>query len=265
MSTYVIGDIQGCFSELTLLLEEIQYESVRDHLWFVGDLINRGPENAKVLDLVMSLANVTCVLGNHDLHFLAIACGQQTQKRSDTLDDLLDSDKRQEYVEFLRHLPLLHWDRKDNLVMVHAGLPPQLSIETCIALAGEVEAKLRSTHYETFLAAMYGNEPDSWQEDLTGMDRLRIITNYFTRLRYCTADGRLELTHKAEIQPDGYSPWFSFGRSDQQRVLFGHWAALEGDIDSEFAVALDTGCVWGRKLTALRLDDGRFFSVNATG
>jgi bis(5'-nucleosyl)-tetraphosphatase (symmetrical) len=264
MSTYAIGDIQGCFAELTSLLQQVNYDQRTDHLWFVGDLINRGPDNVQALDLIMSLPNVTCVLGNHDLHFLAVACGAQTLNRKDTLSDLLASDRLPEYIEFLRNLPLIHFETRgpdEQFLLVHAGLPPQLSVEQCLDLAGEVEAVLQSENPKPFLAAMYGNEPAVWQDNLTGMDRLRVITNYFTRLRFCNAAGEVELTHKEDIAPEGYDPWYSFGRSDQLKVLFGHWAALEGNIDSDFAVPLDTGCVWGREMTAMRLEDGMMFSV----
>ena len=263
MSTFVIGDVQGCFDELQKLLELINYRSGTDTLWFVGDLVNRGPRNKEVLDLVMSEPNVTCVLGNHDLHFLAVATGQQSVKRSDTIHDLLDSPRLDEYIGYLRHLPMLKYVESEHLVLVHAGIPPQIPVDTCLKMASEVEAILQSDHYPAFLAAMYGNEPAIWHDGLAGMDRLRMITNYFTRMRYCTFEGELELTHKADIQPDGFAPWFSFQRSDHLRVIFGHWAALNGHTGVDFAIPLDTGCVWGRSLTAMRLEDDSFYSVEA--
>ncbi|MDA0272756.1 MAG: symmetrical bis(5'-nucleosyl)-tetraphosphatase [Proteobacteria bacterium] len=263
MSTYVFGDVQGCFDELQNLLDRVGYQSGQDHLWFAGDLINRGPRNVEVMDLVMSEPNVKCVLGNHDLHFLAIATGQQTLKRSDTIEDLLNSPRLDEYINYLRHLPVLYYADAENLALVHAGIPPQMDINTCLALAGEVEAILQSDQHPDFFAAMYGNEPSRWNNELAGMDRLRIITNYFTRMRYCTRDGELELTHKTDIQPDGFAPWFTFERSDRLQVLFGHWAALNGHTGVDFAIPLDTGCVWGRELTAMRLEDKTFFSVEA--
>lgn len=265
MNTYAIGDIQGCRIELELLLKESGYLQSEDHLWFVGDLINRGPDNAGVLDLLMQLPNVTCVLGNHDLHFLAVAMGSQTEKRGDTLSDLLTSKRLDTYIDYLRGLPLIHYDQERDIAMVHAGLPPNLDTYRCLELAGEVEQVLKTGGVEEFLSAMYGNEPAQWSEQLTGMDRLRLITNYFTRLRFCKEDGEIELLHKTDVAPPGYSPWFSFPRPDQTRILFGHWAALEGKVDTDFAVALDTGCVWGRHLTALRLEDDKTFSVPSEG
>ncbi|MDA0979542.1 MAG: symmetrical bis(5'-nucleosyl)-tetraphosphatase [Proteobacteria bacterium] len=263
MNTYVIGDIQGCYRELMLLLEKIRYEPARDRLWLVGDLINRGPDNCSVMNYVMSTPGVSCVLGNHDLHFLAVAEKLQPLRRSDTIGDLIGSDHLSEYVAFLRRQPLIHHDAASSTVMVHAGLPPQLDLRTCLQLSREVEQVLQSENYRDYLAGMYGNEPDRWTDSLQGMERLRVITNYFTRMRYCTEDGQLELVHKADKQPPGYRPWFSFPRPDNLKILFGHWAALNGTADSTFAVPLDTGCIWGRALTAMRLEDGRFFSVPA--
>ncbi len=264
MSTYAIGDIQGCFDELQQLLEKISYDPGGDELWLVGDLVNRGPKNTSVMDLLMGLDRVTVVLGNHDLHFLAIATGQQTQKPSDTLSDLLTSPKLDRYVDWLRRQPILHYDAIRNLVMVHAGLPPQWSLAQCLARAHEVESALRDDDYMEFLKAMYGNDPDTFDDRQVGMLRLRVITNCLTRLRYCTRDGQLELNHKADIQPAGFAPWFSFPRQDDVTVLFGHWAALEGRADADFVRALDTGCVWGRELTALRLEDDVRFSIPAS-
>lgn len=263
MSTYVIGDIQGCYDEFSTLLDLIRFDPVADELWLVGDLINRGPNNLAVMDLIMSLPHVVAVLGNHDLHFVAVALGKQRQMRNDTISDLLNSPKLQEYTEYLRHLPLIHFDKNRDFVMVHAGLPPQLDVETCCRLAGEVEAVLRSEDHPGYFSAMYGNEPDTWSESLTGMDRLRHITNFLTRIRFCTASGQLELTHKTEVAPVGFEPWFTFPRPDSSHILFGHWAAIEGRADCAFATPLDTGCVWGRQLTALRLEDMTQFQTAA--
>lgn len=262
MSTYVIGDVQGCFRELDALLTKLGAGS-EDNLWFVGDLVNRGPRNREVMDLVMSLPNTNCVLGNHDFHFLAVAEGLQTQNRADTLDDLLHSPRLGDYVHYLRFRPLIYHDEARQTVIVHAGLPPQLDIHRCMSLAAEVETCLQSNDYREFLAAMYGNKPARFSEELTGMDRLRVITNYFARIRYCTRQGDLELEHKGNNQPEGYLPWFNFGRDDDVKVIFGHWAALEGVADASFVRAIDTGCVWGRELTAIRLEDDARFSVPA--
>lgn len=263
MSTYVLGDIQGCYDEFRLLLEAAEFQPSKDQLWLAGDLVNRGPNNKEVLDYLLPLPRVTAVLGNHDLHFMAVASGQAKAHRSDTLDDLLTSPRLADYLAWLRQLPLVHHDPGRNLVLVHAGLPPQLPLAHALALAEEVHAALRGPSSNDFLAAMYGNEPDCFHEDLSGQARLRVITNYFTRLRYCTADGRMEMTHKGKQAPPGYTPWFSHPRQDDVHVLFGHWAALEGKAASPQVTALDTGCVWGRELTGLRLEDGKRFAVAA--
>ena len=185
MSTFAIGDIQGCYREFRLLLDAMGFNPDQDNLWLVGDLINRGPDNRKVVDFVMSLGDrVCCVLGNHDLHFVAVASGLQYPSPSDTLEDLLTSPDCQAYVDWYRHQPLLHRDDELGFTMVHAGLPPQWSLEVAADRAAEVERQLASDEYLKFLAVMYGNEPAVWDDGLTGFDRLRIITNYFTRLRY---------------------------------------------------------------------------------
>ena len=263
MNTYVIGDIQGCLAEFNALLDQVQFDESRDCLWLTGDLINRGPDNLGVMERVLSIERIVTVLGNHDLHFLAIARGHARTHGGDTLDDLLTSPRLDAIVDFFRRQPLIHHEAEGNWVMVHAGLPPQLPLETCLALAKEVEAALRGDGLDDFLAGMYGNEPPGWDDSLAGMARLRVITNYLTRLRYCKADGEMELTQKANVAPAGYAPWFTFARPDAPRILFGHWAALEGKTGVPSAIALDTGCVWGRNLTAMRLEDGALFSVPA--
>lgn len=261
MATYAIGDIQGCYQEFRDLLDECGFETGRDTLWLVGDLVNRGPNNLDVMRFVMNTPGVRAVLGNHDLHFLAIAYGYAEQGRRDTLNDLLESAECSDICEWIRTRPLIHVDDARQQVMVHAGLPPQWDVLTCAARAAEVETVLRGPDVEQFLAQMYGNEPATWSEDLTGNSRLRLIINYFTRLRFCRQDGTMELESKETEAPDGYAPWFSFPRPDDYTIVFGHWAALEGHTGRRDAIALDTGCVWGRKMTALRIDDDRRFSV----
>jgi len=250
MSTYAIGDIQGCFDEFQLLLKKMAFDPGSDKLWLAGDLINRGPDNQAVMDYVMSLGDsATCVLGNHDLHFIAVANDLKTVSRSDTLDDLLSSTNCQDYVNWLRKQPLIHLDPDLGYAMVHAGIPPHWSLDEAKSRAVEVESCLTAEFYRDFLAVMYGNEPSSWSHSLTGYDRLRIITNYFTRLRFCKADGQLELTHKTTAAPAGFAPWFTFDRGNMdQKIVFGHWAALEGNTDRKDIIALDTGCVWGLSL-----------------
>ena len=260
----MIGDVQGCFDELTDLLKKVGFEPEKDSAWFLGDLINRGQKNLEVINLIRELPNTKMVLGNHDLHFLAVAVGSQTASPSDTLDDLLGSADLPAIIDWLRYQPLLHFDAANACLLVHAGLPPIWDIETSLARAKEVQAALIGPDFVDFLAQMYGNQPDIWSDELTGMSRLRVITNYFTRLRYCTAAGELELVHKTDAAPAGFAPWFSFPRADPTtRILFGHWAALNGKTGLDSAIALDTGCVWGRSLTAMRLDDGKIISVPA--
>ena len=261
MSTYVVGDIQGCYEELVKILELVQFDPPSDELWLVGDIVNRGPNNIGVMDLIMSLPKTVVVLGNHDLHFLAVALGKQRQMPKDTITDLLRSPRLSDYVKYLRQLPLIHYDRTKNVAMSHAGLPPQLDVETCCQLAQEVERVIKSENHPDYFEAMYGNEPNTWSDSLVAMDRLRYITNSLTRMRYCSVNGKLELTHKGNIAPSGYAPWFTFPRKDDTHILFGHWASLEGHAKSSFVTALDTGCVWGRTLTALRLEDWTMFRV----
>jgi bis(5'-nucleosyl)-tetraphosphatase (symmetrical) len=263
VKTLAVGDIQGCYDEFRELLAVMEYREDEDRLWLVGDLINRGPDNVATMDYVMSLPDAIVVLGNHDLHFLAVARGIRKETRGDTLGDLLASPRLDDMVDWLRNRPLIHVDRTLGYVLVHAGLPPAWTLEVCVARASEVEAVLRSDNYVDFLAHMYGNLPDSWRDDLTGYDRLRIITNYLTRLRYCTAAGTMEFSHKANVQPEGFEPWFRIPRPQHEdfKVLFGHWAALGGHTGNPNIIALDTGCVWGRTLTGIRLDDGKRFSV----
>lgn len=262
MSTYVVGDIQGCYEELMSLLALVEYSS-EDELWLAGDLVNRGPDNVSVLKFCMAERNCRVVLGNHDLHFLGIATGAARPRGSDTVQDILDWHACPDAIEWLRQQPLIH--RYNDFVMVHAGIPPNWSIDDAESFASEVETLLAGSHYREFLAEMYGNEPSSWHPGLTGMPRLRLITNYLTRLRFCKPDGEIELTHKTDIAPPGYSPWFALPRPLHQgtTILFGHWAAINGITDQLDALALDTGCVWGRQLTAYRLEDGKRFSVPA--
>jgi len=266
MSTYVLGDIQGCFKEMKTLLELVEFDPEADDVWFVGDLVNRGPDNLETLRFVMGLGeSAICVLGNHDLHFLAVATGSHKQARHDTLGDLLAAPDLDEMIEWMRRKPLLHFDQNRHLVMVHAGLHPKWDIEYAQARAREVESVLKGPNYAHFLKKMYGNKPARWRDDLDGMKRLRVITNCFTRLRYCKKNGRLDLNHKANVAPKSFKPWFEHAREEQQglKIVFGHWASLEGEVDVAGLYALDTGCVWGRELTALRLDDMKTFACPA--
>ena len=263
MTTFIVGDVQGCYQELEELLTKCGFEKGNDHLWLVGDLINRGPENVAVLDWIIDTPKVTSVLGNHDLHFLAIALGRKKQSKGDTLDDILESPRRDIYIDYLRNLPLIHTNAENEKVLVHAGLPPNIDIQSCLSLANEVEEVLKSDRISSFLKSMYGDSPSAWRDTLRGQDRLRFITNCFTRMRYCNKDGELELTHKGSVPPAGFQPWYTYKRLDQVKVFFGHWAAIDGETGIDWATALDTGCVWGRKLSAYNLDKNCFINVKA--
>lgn len=256
MAVYAIGDIQGCYDALRRLLDALAFDPGKDQVWFTGDLVNRGPHSLDTLRFVRQLgvAAVT-VLGNHDLHLLAVASSHRKPHRKDTLDEILSAADSEELLDWLRFRPLLHSDGR--FCLVHAGLPPQWDLATAQACAGEVEAVLRSKHYQAFFPHMYGDQPDAWSEQLTGWGRLRYITNCLTRLRYCQPDGRLELHSKmAPTDAPGHLiPWFAMPqrRSRGLPVIFGHWSTL-GFYAADACYGLDTGCLWGGELTALRLD-----------
>lgn len=258
MATYAIGDVQGCYDELLALLERMAFDPVNDRLWFVGDLVNRGPQSLQVLRWVKNLdPPAHCVLGNHDLHLLAVAAGHERYGRNDTFRDVLTAPDRDELLDWLRRLPLLHHDSATGYTMVHAGLPPQWDLAQASACAAEVEAVLRGPAYGEFLMQMYGDEPRAWSDSLSGVARLRFITNCLTRLRFCDAQGVLALHEKGPpgSQPAPWLPWFEVPerRSRNLHILFGHWSALR-EYSAPGLDALDTGCVWGGNLSALRLD-----------
>jgi bis(5'-nucleosyl)-tetraphosphatase (symmetrical) len=259
MALYAIGDIQGCDTALGALLEAISFSADRDRLWFVGDIVNRGPESLQALRRIRSMGDAaTVVLGNHDLHLLAIAYGAAQVKSGDTLDEILAAPDREELLDWLLHRPLMHEEQAFNLSLVHAGLPPQWDIPTARTCAREVEQALKEDPARLF-HMMYGDEPSRWDDALAGAERLRFIVNCFTRLRYVEADGRLALRAKGspnKPQTKQLIPWFEApgARWHGPRVVFGHWSTL-GFLDTSTVVSLDTGCVWGGSLTALRLDD----------
>src|SRR5512133_193543 len=263
MATYAIGDVQGCLGALRQLLDTLGYDSSRDRLWFVGDLVNRGPDSLGTLRLVRSLGEgAVTVLGNHDFHLLAVAAGCAKKHRSDTLDAVLAAPDREELLDWLRRRPLLHVE--GNWAMVHAGLLPQWDLATAQSLAHEVEAALRGADWRDFLATLYGDTPDSWSESLRGADRLRVIVNAMARMRFCTAGGTIELHTKGETAaaPPGYFPWFDApGRASRDHTLIcGHWSTLGLKLRPDL-LALDSGCVWGGRLSAVRLEDRKLFQV----
>ncbi len=255
MAVYCVGDVQGCDAPLGRLLAEIDFSPSRDTLFVLGDLVNRGPASAQVLRRLMALGNaVQCVLGNHDLHLLAVAAGASRTKTLDTLDHLLQAPDRPALLDWLRHQRLAIWQH--DVLMVHAGVLPSWNVAQTLALAAEVETVLRGPDLSDFLQQMYGNTPDAWNDALSGADRLRAVVNALTRLRFCTADGVMEFASKegAGSAPPGFMPWFDVpGRQTANvTVAFGHWSTL-GKLQRQDVWALDTGCVWGGCLSAAKL------------
>jgi len=258
MTTWAIGDIQGCHDELRALVAELGFRADRDQLWFTGDLVNRGPQSLETLRYVRSLgANAVTVLGNHDLHLLAVAFATKRKiKSGDTIEDVLDARDRDALLEWLLSRPLTHYDPSRKTLLVHAGLVPQWTADTAVSLAREVEGALQKDPRGLF-DEMYGDQPDKWSDSLKGMDRLRFAINALTRLRICTRDGRVDLKMKGGTKDirAPYKPWFEWENRESRdaRVIFGHWSAL-GLVRTQGVVGLDTGCVWGGSLTALDID-----------
>lgn len=259
MSTYAIGDVQGCFHSLEQLLTKLNFNPNQDKLWFCGDIVNRGPQSLETLRFIKNLnAGAILVLGNHDLTLLALSVGAIKAREADTFESILTAPDKIELLEWLQHQPLLHHDPSLKYVLVHAGIYPYWSLEKAKQLAKEVEIYLQSQNATQFLFNMYGNEPDLWNDSLDGFERVRFITNAFTRMRFCTKDGRLNLSANGPVSnsPADCVPWFAF----QDRVtlpdpiIFGHWAALGGITEVPDVIALDTGCAWGNCLTAICLE-----------
>ncbi len=267
MAIYAIGDIQGCFDQLQHLLDVIEFNPSEDQLWFVGDLVNRGPKNVQTLRFVKDLGdNAISVLGNHDLHLLAIAYGhRKIHPEKDTYQDIVTAPDYEELINWLRHRPILHRDDNNGFTMVHAGLPPQWDLSRAQQCANEIQQVLRSDMIDSFLANMYGNEPNLWSDTLSGWDRLRFITNSFTRIRYCDKEGREDFINNRELgtQPEYLLPWFDLPNRQNKnlKIIFGHWAALGHHLQKNI-FALDSGCVWGGKLTAMKVcDKPKYFQV----
>ena len=263
MSRYAIGDLQGCFRSLQALLTKIDFDKARDQLWFVGDLVNRGPGSLECLRFISGLGKrATVVLGNHDLHLLAVAEGVSKVGKRDTIRAILDAPDRDELLAWLRNQKLLHVE--GGFLMVHAGVLPQWSLTQAQGLAGEIEALIRGPKWRAFLIAMYGNEPNHWDDALTGDARHRIVTNAFTRMRILDKKNRLDLDFKGALAaiPSGSVPWFTKRHPTMadKTIIAGHWSALGLHITRDF-IGLDTGCAWGHQLTALRLEDRAIFQV----
>lgn len=261
MAIYAVGDIQGCLEPLQCLLERVNFDWEADTLWSVGDAVNRGPHCLETLRFLFSIKkNLVMVLGNHDLHLLAVAAGVRNASASDTLDKILTAHDCDELTTWLSALPLLHHEYGHTLV--HAGIAPQWDLAKAQSLAIEVEAALQGSNRDQFLTDMYGNSPATWSDDLVGTERLRVITNYFTRMRFCSAAGELDLNSKGGVN-DGLAdrsttmqPWFSHTERKMagQPIVFGHWAALEGNTGASDAIGLDTGCVWNGAMTLYNLE-----------
>jgi bis(5'-nucleosyl)-tetraphosphatase (symmetrical) len=262
MALYLIGDVQGCDTALAQLLDEISFSPSRDTVYLLGDLVNRGPDSAGVLRRVIAYgAAAQCLLGNHDLHLLATACGARRPSRKDTLKEVLQAPDREALLEWLRqqHMALQLRHQAQDYLLVHAGVLPSWTAQQTISLAQEVEAVLQGPDLNDFLHQMYANEPAAWSDSLRGVERLRLIVNALTRLRYCSAEGVMEFDAKEGLDktPEGFMPWFDVPKRKTQDVVvaFGHWSTL-GWLPRTDVLALDSGCVWGGCLSALRLGGG---------
>ena len=262
MATYAIGDVQGCFDELQALLAQTGCGK-SDRLWFVGDLVNRGPKSLEVLRFVRALGErAVVVLGNHDLHLVAQFESLERARKGDTFGDVLGAPEARELVDWLRTRPMMHVE--GSYAMVHAGLLPQWTIEKAASLGKEVEAALAAPNYREFLKNMYGGKPDRWDDALAGWDRLRLIVNAMTRMRFCDRRGRMDLEGKGTEPRDGYLRWFEARPKDARTIVFGHWSQL-GLVREPGFEGLDSGCVWGGALTALRLEDRAVYQVACRG
>jgi bis(5'-nucleosyl)-tetraphosphatase (symmetrical) len=268
---YVIGDVQGCYDPLQRLLEHINYNEQVDRLWFVGDLVNRGPESLAVLRFIKNLplpARIT--LGNHDLHLLAkIFVENAKSNTDDTLHEIVCAEDAEDIGHWLRKQAIMYYEPAFNVAITHAGIAPTWDLAQAQSCAKELETVLAGENFRSFLAQMYGNKPDHWSDELVGIDRLRVITNYFTRMRFCDAQGRLVLSYKGTLAnaPADLIPWYEVPNRKpiEVDIIFGHWAALGSDTPAPQIFAIDTGCLWGGHLTALRLQDRQRFSVPCKG
>ncbi|WP_166372042.1 symmetrical bis(5'-nucleosyl)-tetraphosphatase [Psychromonas sp. SA13A] len=265
MATYIVGDIQGCYDELMQLLSLANFDPKNDELWVAGDLVARGPKSLQTLRYLKKL-KAKVILGNHDLHLLATSLGIHKAKEKDKISPILEAEDSQQLLTWLRKQPLLLEHPEHKFIMVHAGILPSWTIPQAKQFAKEVEQQLHGEDYQSLLKNMYGNHPTKWQASLSGIERIRYIINVFTRMRYCTLDGELEFYNKlspAETDSSVLKPWFEITpRDHNQPILFGHWAALLGQTNQQNLYALDTGCVWGNRLTMIRWQDKKLFSLS---
>ena len=268
MAVYAIGDLQGCYKPLQRLLKKIDFQPDRDTIWIAGDLVNRGPDSLATLRYLKSLGkSCIAVLGNHDLHLLAVHCGVRKLKKKDTLEEVLKAKDCDELIEWLRHCPILHHDPSRKITMVHAGIPPIWTIREARQRATQLEKALRAKDYTEFLAYLFSKDKlNAWHKTYDRRSRQKMIANYFTCMRFCDHNGRLDLDNKTAHPKKGYYAWFQFPDSPvyKKTIVFGHWAALEGDSGRKHIHAIDTGCVWGRELTALNLKTFKRTSVPAS-
>lgn len=263
MATYAIGDVQGCYDELQLLLERVGFNRVHDRLWLVGDLVNRGPKSLQVLRFVKALGDrAVTVLGNHDLHLLTQFEGFERKRKDDTFTDVLGAPDAKELVDWVRTWPMVHVE--GNWAMVHAGLLPTWSMRKAESLGKEVQAALTGADYRDFLKNMYGSKPERWEDSLAGWDRLRVIVNAMTRMRFCTEDGTMEFHTTGKTPPAGFQTWHETRKENEAQIVFGHWSQARLQLNARVA-GLDTGCVWGGPLTALRLEDRWLVQVPSPG
>lgn len=262
MAIYAIGDVQGCYDELQALLLRVGFNRAHDRLWFVGDLVNRGPKSLEVLRFVRELGDrAVVVLGNHDLHLITQHEGFERKRKDDTFDDVLAAPDAKELVDWLRARQMMHVE--DGWAMVHAGLLPSWSIDFALSLAKEVEKALAASGYKEFLKNLYGSKPERWDDSLAGWDRLRVIVNAMTRMRFCAPDGTMEFHATGAKPPAGHRAWHE-ERTDEKNIVFGHWSSAGLQLGARI-VGLDTGCVWGGSLTALRLEDRWLAQVPSAG
>ncbi|HEB86387.1 MAG TPA: symmetrical bis(5'-nucleosyl)-tetraphosphatase [Gammaproteobacteria bacterium] len=267
MAIYAIGDLQGCYDDFRRLLDQCHFKPDEDRLWLAGDLVSRGPKSLQTLRYVVSLGDrVISVLGNHDLHMLAVDAGIKNTRDPDLIN-ILEAHDRAELMHWLRYRPLIHHDASLAYTLVHAGIYPAWNLNQAQTYAAELHTVLCSDHYRNFFEHMYGDQPDCWSEDLQGWERLRFICNSFSRMRFCSHSGQLYLQAKGPpgSQPPGFQPWYAVRnrKTQEQRIIFGHWSTL-GRQSVDNVYALDTGCIWGGELTALQIDtpEPRYISVN---
>lgn len=257
MTTYAIGDIQGCYDPLRRLLDKINFNPDNDTLWVAGDMVNRGPESLKTLRFLKNLGeSCITILGNHDLYLLAVDSGIKKQKKKDTLEHILTAPDKNDLLHWLRHRPFLYHSTKKKITMIHAGIPPVWTLAQAKKYAGILEQKLQADDYNKLLETLFKSKKQlNWEDTQGQKKKLRLAANYFTRMRFCDAEGRMHVNNTSATPNPDFAPWYSFKHAPMyaETILFGHWAALDGKTGRSNIHALDTGCVWGRKLTALNL------------